>query len=180
MAGRGVATRGVDGPQPAGGNQAHDPESANTVPEASRVGTWVEETDIRPTMLYLTGLRDDYQSDGDVIAQAVSRSTRALAATAGLARGYQQINSSVGEFATDTLIADTRALASGSASDDSAYRAEQRTLQRLADDRDRAATQIKETLADAAAGRTPHFGEIIGGLLQEEELLFRARRLAAQ
>jgi hypothetical protein len=131
-------------------------------------------------MLYLAGLRDDYQSDGHVISQALSRVPFSLAATAQLAMGYDQINSSVGALATDTLLADTKALASGSASDDSAYRAEQRTLQRLADDRDRAATQIKETLADAAAGRTPHFGEIIGGLLQEEELLFRARRLAAQ
>ena len=51
MVGPGVAKNGVDGPQPAGGNQPHDPESTNTVPEASRVGTWVEETDIRPTML---------------------------------------------------------------------------------------------------------------------------------
>jgi hypothetical protein len=180
MTGPGVARRGVDGPPPAAGNQAHDPESNHTVPEASRVGTWVEEADIRPTMLYLAGLRDDYQSDGHVISQALSRVPFSLAATAQLAKGYDQINSSVGALATDTLLADTKALASGSASDDSAYRAEQRTLQRLADDRDRAATQIKETLADAAAGRTPHFGEIIGGLLQEEELLFRARRLAAQ
>ena len=30
MAGPGVAARGVDGPPPAGGNQAHDPESTNT------------------------------------------------------------------------------------------------------------------------------------------------------
>jgi hypothetical protein len=131
-------------------------------------------------MLYLTGLRDDYQSDGHVISQALSRVPFSLAATSRLAKGYAQINSSVGEFATDTLIADSKALASGSASDDSAYQAEQRALQRLADDRDRAAARIKDMLADAAAGRPPHFGELIGGLLQEEALLFRARRLAAQ
>jgi hypothetical protein len=180
MTGPGVARRGVDGPQPAEGNQAHDPESNNTVPEASRQGTWVEEADIRPTMLYLTGLRDDYQSDGHVIGQALSRVPFSLAATELLAKGYDQINSSVGALATDTLLADTKALASGSASDDAAYRAEQRRLQRLADDRDRAATRIKETLGDAAAGRAPHFGEVISGLLQEEQLLFRAHRLAAQ
>src|SRR3954447_5049158 len=146
IAGPGVATRGVDGPQPAGSNQAHDPESTNTVPEASRLGTWVEETDLRPTMLSLTGLRDDYQSDGHVITEALSRASRALAATADLARGYAQINSSVGEFATDTLLADTKALASGAGSDDSSYRAEQRRLRHLADDRDRAAARIKRTL----------------------------------
>ena len=45
---------------------------------------------------------------------------------------YDQIESSVGQFATDTLIADTQALASGSGSDDSAYQAEQATLLKLA------------------------------------------------
>ena len=179
MTGPGVARRGVDGPQPAAGNQAHDPESNNTVPQASKVGTWVEEADLRPTMLYLAGLRDDYQSDGHVITQALSRVPFSLAATAALARGYDQINSSVGALATDTLLADSKALASGSASDDSAYLAEQRTLQRLADDRDRAATRIKDTLADAAAGHPPGLGELLSGLCQEQELLLRAHRLAS-
>jgi hypothetical protein len=180
LVGPGVAPNGIDGPQPADGNQAHDPESTSTVPEASRVGTWVEEADIRPTMLYLTGLRDDYQSDGHVISQALSRVPFPLAATAALARGYAQINSSVGRFATDTLIADSKALASGSAADDSAFQAEQARLQRLADDRDRAATRIKETLARAAAGHMPSFGEVLSGLVQEHLLLFRAHRLASQ
>jgi hypothetical protein len=180
VTGPGVARRGVDGPQPAAGNQAHDPESNNTVPEASKVGTWVEEADLRPTMLYLAGLRDDYQSDGHVISQALSRVPFSLAATAALARGYDQINSSVGALATDTLLADSKALASGSASDDSAYLAEQRTLQRLADDRDRAATRIKDTLADAAAGRMPSLGELLSGLVQEQALLLRAHRLASR
>jgi hypothetical protein len=180
MAGPGVAARGVDGPQPADGNQAHDPESTRTVPEASRAGTWVEETDLRPTMLYLAGLRDDYRSDGRVITRALSRAPLALAVTEELAKGYAQINSSVSQFATDTLLADSKALASGSASDDSAYQAEQKTLQRLADDRDRAAARIKETLAGAAAGRLPSIGEILGGLVQEQALLFRAHKLATQ
>ena len=105
-----------------------------------------------------------YQSDGRVITQALSRAPRALAATADLAKRYAQINSSVGQFATDTLIADTKALASGSASDDSAYQAEQKTLRQLADDRDRAAARIKQTLAHAAAGHMPNHGEIQSGL----------------
>jgi hypothetical protein len=178
MAGPGVAARGIDGPQPADGNQAHDPEATKTVPEASTAGTWVEETDIRPTMLYLLGLTDDYQSDGHVVTQALSSVPPALAATADLAGGYDQINSSVGQFATDTLIADSKALASGSASDDSAYETEQDTLHQLADDRDQAAAKIKQTLSDAAAGTTPSRGEIQGGLSLTKELLKRAHTLA--
>jgi hypothetical protein len=41
-----------------------------------------------------------------------------LHSTAALAAGYDQINSSVGQLATDTLIADTKALASGGRTDD--------------------------------------------------------------
>ena len=176
--GPGVANHHVDGPQPADGNQAHDPEANNTVPEASTVGTWVEETDIRPTMLHLLGLTDDYLSDGHVITQALSSVPDALAATADLAKGYDQINSSVGQFATDTLIADSKALASGSASDDSAYAVEQETLQELAADRDQFAAKIKQTLADAAAGTMPNRGEIQSGLSHVKELLKRAQTLA--
>jgi hypothetical protein len=178
MAGPGVAARGVDGPQPDQGNQVKDPEGNNTVPDASKVGTWVEETDIRPTMLHLLGLTDDYLSDGHVITQALSSVPGPLAATADLAKGYDQINSSVGEFATNTLIADSAALASGSASDDSAYAAEQETLQQLAADRDNAAAKIKQTLADAAAGKMPSNGEIQSGLSHVKELLKRAQKLA--
>lgn len=180
IVGPGVANHGVDGPQPVDGNQAHDPESTKTVPEASQSGTWVEETDLRPTMLHLLGLTDDYQSDGHVITQALTSVPAALAATADLAKGYDQINSSVGQFATDTLLADTKALSSGSASDDSAYAAEQLTLQQLADDRDQAAAKIKETLANAAAGHVPSHGEIQSGLAQVKELLKRAHTLASQ
>ncbi len=179
MAGPGVAARGVDGPQPADGNQAHDPESTKTVPQASTVGTWVEETDIRPTMLYLLGLHDDYQSDGHVITQALTSVPPALAAVVDLAKGYDQINSSVGQFATDTLIADSKALASGSSSDDSAYGTEQTALEELADDRDAAAATIKKVLSDAAAGHMPSHGQITSGQAHVAELLKRAAKLAS-
>jgi predicted transcriptional regulator len=113
-----------------------------------------------------------------VITQALTSVPSALQATEDLARGYDQINSSVGQLATDTLLGDTRALASGSSSDDSAFAAEQETLAQLADDRDAAATKIKQTLSDAAAGHMPNHGEITSGLAHVKELLNRASRLA--
>jgi hypothetical protein len=180
IAGPGVAVNGVDGPSPEQGNQPHDPESQNTVPEASQVGTWVEETDLRPTMLYLTGLTDDYQSDGHVITQALKSVPAPLKATEELAEGYDQINSSVGQFATDTLIADTKALASGSGTNDVAYKVEQSILKGLANDRDKQAAKIKDTLSDAAAGKMPNHGEIISGLAHVQELLKRASALAGR
>ena len=41
VVGPGVAANGVNGPAPTGGNEAQDPNSTHTVPEASQVGTWV-------------------------------------------------------------------------------------------------------------------------------------------
>lgn len=178
MAGPGVVVNGVDGPGPTGGNESQDPNSTNTVPEASGRGTWVEEASIRPTMIYLAGLKDDYVTDGHVITQALTSLPPALQATEDLATGYDQINSSVGQLATDTLLGDTKALASGSSADDSAFAAEQETLAQLADDRDAAATKIKQTLSDAAAGHMPNHGEITSGLAHVKELLKRASMLA--
>jgi hypothetical protein len=175
VAGKGVAVNGVDGPEPAAGNQPSDPESTNTVPEASQVGTWVEETDIRPTTLHLLGLKDDYQSDGHVIGQALAKAPKGFAATEELAAGYDQIESSVGQFATDTLIADTKALASGSGTDDSAYQAEQSTLETLANDRDKLVAKLKKVLND---GHGVKHGEVRKYLAQVNDLLQRADALA--
>jgi hypothetical protein len=180
MVGPGVVNNQVDGPGPAGGNEAQDPNSTRTVPQASGNGTWVEETDIRPTMLYLTGLKDDYESDGHVITQALTpdRMTPALQATAALAKGYDQVNSSVGQFATDTLIADSGALMTGSSSDDTAYEETQAALQQLADDRDTAVARMKQVLNDAAQGVVPSHGQVTSGLSHVQELLRRAGQLA--
>ena len=178
MAGPGVAVRGVDGPQPADGNQAHDPNATNTVPQASTVGTWVEETDIRPTMLYLAGLKDDYQSDGHVISQALASQPASLTAVKELAAAYDQINSSVGQFATDTLVAETKALASGSGSSDGAYTREQLALRVLAVSRDALAGKIKTVLSDAAAGHAPNRGIVTADLLLAKVLLRGADALA--
>ncbi|HEU5269477.1 MAG TPA: hypothetical protein VFU36_06080, partial [Jatrophihabitans sp.] len=160
LVGPGVAVRGVDGPQPAAGNQPSDPNSTHTVPEASTVGTWVEETDLRPTLLHLVGLTDDYPTDGRVISQALSHPSNALQSTEELAAAYQQLNSSVGEFATNTLIADSAALASGSASNDAAFQHEQLALSVLANARDRVAARMKDVLIAAAAGHAPSHGQV--------------------
>jgi hypothetical protein len=179
VAGPGISANGVDGPGPTGGNESHDPNSTHTVPEASTQGTWVEEADLRPTLMYLTGLHDDYQSDGEVISQALSSPGSALNGTAELASAYQQINSSVGSLATDTLIADSTALASGSASSDSRYADEQQTLAGLAGHRDQLAAEMKATLARAAQGSAPGHGELTSELAQARALLRQAANLRA-
>ncbi len=179
ITGPGVAVSGVDGPGPTGGNESQDPNSTHTVPQASTQGTWIEEADLRPTLLHLVGLTDDYQTDGQVISQALTDPGSTLDHVAQLSALYRQLNSSVGEFATNTLLADSAALASGSASDDSAYTTEQQTLLDLANHRDHVAARMKATLARAAAGQAPGRGELTSELSQGRALLKQAARLAA-
>ena len=114
-----------------------------------------------------------------MITQALTTPKRSLREVAELGAVYRQINSSVGEFATNTLIADSKALASGSAADDSTYTSEQRTLRRLAQRRDQLASLMKVTLARAARGVSPHHGEVRFEVLAGRALLRQAARLAS-
>jgi hypothetical protein len=173
-----VAARGVDGPGPAGGPEASDPNSTRTVPRASGHGTWIDETDVRPTMLSLVGLKDDYATDGRVVTQILRHTPRALEHTADLADCYKQLNSAVGEFGTDTLIADTRALASGSSASDRQFGATQARLTRLADRRDALSTRIKSILTAAAfQDRAPRRSTVGAQTGQCVQLLHQAAQL---
>jgi hypothetical protein len=177
FAGPGVAANGIDGPTPEQSNESHDPNSTHTVPEASQRGTWAEEVDIRPTMLWLLGLRDDYATDGRVVSQLLTQPTAPLTRTEGLATAYQQINSSVGALATITLQADSRALASGSAAHDATYAATQAALQKIADRRDALATEMKALLKRAAAGDAVNQGHVRDLIVQSNALLQKAEQL---
>jgi hypothetical protein len=156
--GPGVRKLGVDGPRPADSPAVKDPNGGGLVPAYSKVGTWVDETDVRPTMLHLAGITDDYLMDGRVITQIVKGNE--LKRVQALGDCYKQLNASVGTFGTDTLVASTKALASGSGTDDSHYTAVDGKLSALADARDALAQKIKENLdavefrGGRVAGRT--------------------------
>jgi hypothetical protein len=150
VVGPNVTPRGLDGPDPSHGPAVLDPSGNSTVPAFSQTGTWADETDIRPTMLSLVGLKDDYQTDGRVITEIVDRVPRALRGRDGLAQCYKQLNGAVGQFGTNTLLAESAALASGSSADDSRFARTEKALLALADVRDPLATRIKTTLSRAA------------------------------
>jgi hypothetical protein len=77
--GPGVKHLGLDGSGPAEGPNSAGPNSGQiTVVQSHTIGTWVDETDIRPTMMYLTGLHDDYLQDGRVISQILTHTDHAL------------------------------------------------------------------------------------------------------
>ena len=54
------------------------PTAARSRCPTSTCPAGVDETDIRPTLMYLTGLRDDYEHDGRVITQVLANLNRAL------------------------------------------------------------------------------------------------------
>jgi hypothetical protein len=154
LAGPGVRHLGLDGSAAGAGPSSAGPDSGQiTVPGEHTSGPWTDETDIRPTMMYLLGLRDDYEHDGRVITQVLAHPDAALAAPGVTALGecYKQLNSSVGELGTDTLVASTRAIESSSPGDRTYLRVEA-ALRGLDVTRDRLALRVKGELEAAAFG----------------------------
>jgi hypothetical protein len=179
-AGPGVRNLGLDGTAAADGPNSAGPNSGQvTVPDSGTTGAWLDETDIRPTLMYLTGLKDDYEHDGRVITQILTNPNRALRSPgiATLAACYKQLNSSVGIFGTDTLIAATKAIESTSTGD-ATYLQADLALRKLDLARDALAGQIKGELEAAAFGNVPPHG-VGGQILGCETLLHQAHDLAS-
>jgi hypothetical protein len=180
IAGPGVANLGLDGTAAgAGPNSAGANSGQVTVPGSGTTGTWIDETDIRPTIMYLTGLKDDYVQDGRVITEILTHPDSALSAPGVTALGacYKQLNSSVGEFGTATLQAATAAIESNSSGDQTYLNAGQK-LAALESGRDGVAGTIKAELNAAAFSNTPVHGA--SGLLTAcRSLISNAEHLAA-
>ena len=152
FAGPGVKNLGLDGQAPNTGPNSAGPNSGQeVVADSGTTGTWADETDIRPTLMYLTGLTDDYIQDGRVITEILADPNHALSRpkVAGLGACYKQLNSSVGQFGNFTLQASTAAVESSTAGD-AEYRAVNATLAELDQIRDTLGIQIKDALNAAA------------------------------
>jgi hypothetical protein len=147
---------------------------------------WTDHTDVRPTMMTLLGLKDDYQTDGRAVVEplfdwAVPQTLRAHRETLlRLGAVYKQLIASFGSFAMNTLVASTRALASGSASDDSTYTTIEGKLQNLTSQRDTLMAQIRTGLNNAEfAGQALNEQQAKGWIDSAQSLIDQARALAA-
>jgi hypothetical protein len=156
-------------------------------PGVRNMGTsdlWTDHTDVRPTMLTLLGLRDDYVRDGRAVVQplfdwAVPQTLRAHRETLlRLGDVYKQLNAAFGSFAMDTLKASTKALASSSPGDGT-YTTIEGQLASLTSARDSLAGQIKLAL-DAAANGTQALNEqqAKGWIDEAQGLIDQAHALA--
>jgi len=147
--------------------------------------TWSDHTDLRPTMLSLLGLQDDYTSDGRLLREAVDGwalpdAVQKSGRFVQLSQFYKQLNASFGAFAMDTLKASTKALASGSTSDDSTYTSLESKIQSLTSQRDALAAQIKTALTNATFANQVLTNAQAGSLVnQAKSLLDQAHALAS-
>lgn len=114
--------------------------------------TWMDHTDLRPTILGLLGLQDDYAHDGRIVAEPLyswALPTQLLAHRSSwinLARVYKQLDAPFGDFAKASLMLSTVGLKSGSAADDSTYTDISADLAAWTSRRDALAAQIQVLL----------------------------------
>jgi len=119
---------------------------------------WADHTDVRPTMLVLLGLQDQYISDGRVLAEIISPgrlpdSLRTRRETfIRLATLYKKINAPIGDLARASLSVSTRALAT---TDEPTYARLTQQLEDWTAERDRLAARMKAALHAAAFGVEP-------------------------
>jgi len=116
--------------------------------------TFADETDYRPTILALTGLQDDYQHEGRVLAEeiepwalphGVQEDQDAFVA---LATAFKQINAPLGQLAKDSLKISTVALES-SDTNDATYTRLEREINNITVSRDALANRMLALLEDA-------------------------------
>ena len=178
--GPGVQQLGVDGPSASQGPSSAGANSGQTVvADYHFPGPWVDETDIRPTLLYLSGLQDDYEHDGRVISQILTSPNSALSGPGVTSLGacYKQLNSSVGDFGAATIVASTNAIESNSPGD-SRFKAVDSHLSDLEIARDQLAGLIKGELEAAAFQNQPINGA--SGQAQAcQALISSAQKLAS-
>ncbi len=119
---------------------------------------WTDHTDLRPTLLMLTGLKDDYVSDGRAITEIVKGGYVPPTARGGdfmhLAQAYKEINATVGPFGLASLSSSTLGLKS-SAANDADYTSIEGKLANLGAQRDALAAKMIALLNGAAFNNQP-------------------------
>jgi len=148
-----------------------------------------DHTDLRPTMLAILGLKDDYMHDGRVLVEKLDGRRLPLALASfdrerdgeldagyiALARTYKQLNAPLGALGTDSLKFATRSIRA----DDGTYSRYLAVLGDLLAQRDALAEEIKKFLHLIAFEHAPVQHGDAGRLLERAEaLLEKTRRLA--
>ena len=135
--------------------------------------TWSDHTDIRPTMLVLLGLQDDYQHEGRALTEeltgwaqpsAVKRSANFVA----LAQALKRINAPVGPLGLASLQASTAGLESSDPGD-ATYNNIESQLASFTSQRDALAGQILALLEAAEFNNQPIPDQQAADLIQQAQ-----------
>jgi hypothetical protein len=144
---------------------------------------WSDHTDLRPTMLRLLGLEDDYVSDGRVLTEMVKPVSLPLSLQTNgatfrrLARVYKQINAPFGIVGLNAIDVSTGALNG----DDATYSHLEDELAELNVDRDALASQMTQVLNGAAFDdQFIRVGKAKRLIRAGQELIARAQALAEE
>jgi hypothetical protein len=113
---------------------------------------WTDHSDIRPTLMALTGLQDDYAHQGRPISEIM---TEAEQGSNELAAVYKQINAPVGQLSLDATLFSTRAMLS-TGSGDQTYLSADPTISDWNKRRDALAAQMIVLLDWTAPGAGQH------------------------
>lgn len=137
--------------------------------------TWSDHTDIRPTMMLLLGLQDDYSHDGRALIEDLRESAlpaavrRSLGFTL-LAAEYKQITAPVGKLGLASLAVSNTALTG----DDPTYNTLENRLININNQRDVLAAKMIQQLEDAEFNTKPV------NLVSALQLAFQAEQLLHQ
>jgi hypothetical protein len=140
--------------------------------------TWSDHSDIRPTMLTLLGLQDDYEHEGralveKVVGWAQPSAVKKSANFVALAQVLKQMNAPVWNGAGGpgvglaSLHASTVAMESGSAADDSTFASIENQLASFMTQRDALVAQIVPLLEAAEFNGTPIPDATAASLIQQ-------------
>ncbi len=141
---------------------------------------WSDHTDIRPTMMELLGLKDDYSHDGRVLFEVMKDSAlpevirQNRDAFTQLAQVYKQIDACVGQLGLATLAVSTKALESGSSSDDNTYTKLENQLISINDQRDALAAQIIALLEGSEFNGQPFSDQQAQQLIAQGQALLKS------
>ena len=145
--------------------------------------TWTDHTNVRPTIMTLVGLQDDYLLDGRPLIEALAKKAIPESlfthqkSTLQLAQAYEQLNASFGSFAQDTLKASTKAIVSN---DDATYNSIENSIAGLTTQRDAVASKIRADLSAMAFDeKNVPDSEVKSLTDQAQSLIDQAQKLAS-
>jgi hypothetical protein len=144
---------------------------------------FTDHTDIRPTILSLVGLTDDYQSQGRTIAEVLTDSGKPAGILASadqfeaLAAAYKRINAPTGDVGLAVIRASTKALAG----DFGTYNSLEARIDALTSRRDAVSAKMAELLnASEFQGHAISKSEAFHLIVEANNIADYATRLAGQ